>query len=123
MKVVPAGRVGRRWTGYTPGVTAVHPEDDPDARHAAERAQLLPEERAAGSGDPVGQADAILAESADRTEHPDPEASTQSSRRRSEETVGDDVAGEGDGDGGGGGDGGTDAPAPQNRADEVYGGA
>ena len=34
------------------------------------RAELLPEERAAGSDDPEGQAEAILAESDDRTDHP-----------------------------------------------------
>ena len=35
------------------------------------RAELLPEEKAAGSDDPQGQASAILAESQDRTEHPE----------------------------------------------------
>jgi hypothetical protein len=35
------------------------------------RAELLPEELAAGSDDPEGQARAILAESDDRTEHPE----------------------------------------------------
>jgi len=51
-----------------------------------QRAHLLPEERAAGSEDPQGQAEAILAESEERTEHPDPDA-TQSGRRTSEESV------------------------------------
>ena len=51
------------------------------------RAQLLPEERAVGSDDPHEQAEAILQESEERTEHPDPDASTQSGRRRSDETV------------------------------------
>ena len=35
------------------------------------RAELLPEEEAAGSDDPQAQARAILAESQDRTEHPE----------------------------------------------------
>jgi hypothetical protein len=35
------------------------------------RAELLPEEQAAGSEDPELQARAILAESDDRTEHPE----------------------------------------------------
>jgi hypothetical protein len=35
------------------------------------RAHLLPEEEAAGSADPQGQAAAILAESEERTEHPE----------------------------------------------------
>jgi hypothetical protein len=34
------------------------------------RADLLPEERAAGSDDPEAQAEAILEESDDRTDHP-----------------------------------------------------
>ncbi len=48
-----------------------------------QRAALLPEELAAGSADPQAQAEAVLAESQDRTEHPDPDASTQSGRRPS----------------------------------------
>ncbi|HKG49447.1 MAG TPA: hypothetical protein VKB14_03345 [Actinomycetales bacterium] len=51
------------------------------------RAQLLPEERTVGSDDPRGQAEVILEESRDRTENPDPDASTQSGRRSSEDTV------------------------------------
>ncbi|MFC7491176.1 MULTISPECIES: hypothetical protein [unclassified Knoellia] len=35
------------------------------------RAELLPEEQAVGSDDPEAQARAILAESEDRTEHPE----------------------------------------------------
>jgi len=35
------------------------------------RAELLPEEAAVGSDDPEAQARAILAESQDRTEHPE----------------------------------------------------
>lgn len=34
------------------------------------RAELLPEEKVRGSADPTGQAEAILAESEDRAEHP-----------------------------------------------------
>ncbi len=51
------------------------------------RAQLLPEERTVGSDDPHQQAEVILAESEERTEHPDPDASSQSGRRRSEDTL------------------------------------
>jgi hypothetical protein len=51
------------------------------------RAQLLPEERTVGSDDPRDQAEVILEESRDRTENPDPDASTQSGRRSSEDTV------------------------------------
>ena len=40
-----------------------------DRVHA--RAELLPEEQVAGSDDPEEQARAILAESDDRTEHPE----------------------------------------------------
>ena len=65
------------------------PPDDgpPDERHTRERAVLLPEERAAGSDIPQAQAEAILEESAERTEHPDPDDSTQTGPRTSDETV------------------------------------
>ncbi len=43
------------------------PEDDRVER----RAELLPEEQAAGSEDPTAQAEAILAESDERTEDPE----------------------------------------------------
>lgn len=39
--------------------------------HRAEHRPLLPEERAAGSDDPEAQAEAILADSDERTEHPE----------------------------------------------------
>jgi hypothetical protein len=61
-------------------------EEPPDGAVAA-RAELLPEELAVGSDDPRAQAEEILEESADRTEHPDPDASSQSGRRRTDETV------------------------------------
>jgi hypothetical protein len=60
---------------------------DPQQRHVDERAELLPEEQAVGSADPQAQAAAVLEESQDRTEHPDPDASTQSGRRTSAETI------------------------------------
>src|SRR4051812_33778179 len=50
--------------------------DDLPSDAVEERADLLPEERAAGSADPQAQAEEILAESVDRTEQPDPDAST-----------------------------------------------
>lgn len=59
-------------------------EDRADERHVQHRARLLPEERAVGSEDPQAQAEAILADSEDRTEHPDPDASTQSRRSSSD---------------------------------------
>lgn len=43
------------------------PEDD----RVAERAELLPEERAVGSADPEAQAEAILADSDERVEDPE----------------------------------------------------
>ncbi|MEV5002184.1 hypothetical protein [Nocardioides sp. LML1-1-1.1] len=49
------------------------PEDD----RIAERAELLPEERAAGSADPEAQAEAILEESDERVD--DPEGTRQES--------------------------------------------
>jgi hypothetical protein len=54
------------------------PEDD---QRVQERAELLPEERAAGSEDPQAQAEAILEESDERTARPEQtgEESTQTS--------------------------------------------
>lgn len=43
----------------------------PDEDRIDRRADLLPEERSAGSEDPSGQAEAILEESDDRTDHPE----------------------------------------------------
>jgi len=63
------------------------PTPDPQQRHVDERAELLPEEQAVGSDDPQAQVAAVLAESEDRTEHPDPDASTQSGRRASADTL------------------------------------
>ena len=62
-------------------------EHEPDHQHVEQRAALLPEELAAGSADPQAQAEAVLAESQDRTEHPDPDASTQSDRRTSDDAA------------------------------------
>ena len=45
-------------------------QDHLDSR-VERRAELLPEEQAAGSDDPEAQAEAILEESEDRTEHPE----------------------------------------------------
>jgi hypothetical protein len=42
------------------------------------RAELLPEEQAAGSDDPEGQAAAILRESDERTDHPEDTAAASS---------------------------------------------
>lgn len=44
--------------------------DVPDEGHVESRADLLPEERAAGSDAPREQAEVILEESAERTEQP-----------------------------------------------------
>lgn len=45
--------------------------EHPDEDRVERRADLLPEERAAGSDDPEEQARAILEESDERTEHPE----------------------------------------------------
>jgi hypothetical protein len=71
--------------GIPQGMSA--PTPDPEQRHVDERAELLPEEQTVGSADPRAQAAAVLEESEDRTEHPDPDASTQSGRRASPDTV------------------------------------
>ncbi|GAA3613611.1 hypothetical protein GCM10022236_14410 [Microlunatus ginsengisoli] len=44
---------------------------DPDDERVEDRAELLPEERAAGSADPEAQAAAILAESDERVADPE----------------------------------------------------
>jgi hypothetical protein len=56
-------------------------ETPEDQARVASRAELLPEEQAAGSEDPQHQAEEILQESDERTEHPEEtgEASTQTS--------------------------------------------
>ena len=50
------------------------------------RAQLLPEEESAGSAAPKEQAEAILAESEERTLHPDPD-DAQGGHRQSSDTA------------------------------------
>jgi hypothetical protein len=54
---------------------------NPDEERIESRAELLPEERTAGSEDPHEQAEQILRESDERTEHPEEtgEESTQTS--------------------------------------------
>jgi hypothetical protein len=44
------------------------PDDDPDQERVRLRADLLPEELAAGSDDPTEQAEAVLEDSDERTE-------------------------------------------------------
>ena len=66
------------------------PPDDHDgeiqAQHVARRAELLPEEVAVGSDDPRAQAQAILEEGEERTEHPDRDVSLPASPQPSPET-------------------------------------
>ncbi|WP_341229508.1 hypothetical protein [Nocardioides salarius] len=50
---------------------APHPDAHPDSDAVASRAELLPEEKEAGSDDPQAQAEAILADSQERTEDPE----------------------------------------------------
>lgn len=70
----------------TPAADTTDGTDAAD-RHVGSRAELLPEERAVGSDDPAAQAEAILAESQERTEHPDPDTSSQSRHASSEEAA------------------------------------
>jgi hypothetical protein len=60
-------------------------EDEPS--RVATRSELLPEERAAGSDDPEGQAAEILAESDARQEAASRAADKSAEHRRSEDTV------------------------------------
>jgi hypothetical protein len=61
-------------------------DDDTQARHVARRAELLPEELAVGSDDPQAQAQAILEEGEERTEHPDRDVSLPAPSRRPRQT-------------------------------------
>jgi hypothetical protein len=67
-------------------------EPSPEARanvtreNVDSRAQLLPEEKSAGSEVPETQAEAILAESEERTLHPDPD-DAQGGHRQSSDTA------------------------------------
>lgn len=71
-------------TDPTPTSAAHHTDD---AERVAERAHLLPEEIAAGSDDPTAQAEAILAESDERTAAPEKtqQASSQTNESGSED--------------------------------------
>ena len=51
------------------------------------RPSCSPRSAAVGSDDPAAQAEAILAESQERTEHPDPDTSSQSRHASSEEAA------------------------------------
>ncbi|MBO9521077.1 MAG: hypothetical protein J7518_06020 [Nocardioidaceae bacterium] len=51
--------------------TPREPASAAEEEHVRSRAELLPEERAAGSDDPQAQAEQILHESEERTEHPE----------------------------------------------------
>lgn len=59
--------------------------ENDDAR--ATRADLLPEERAAGSDDPQAQARMILQESAERAEHSEAAESSQSRETTSDQAT------------------------------------
>jgi hypothetical protein len=72
---------------------ATQKDPSPEARanvtedNVETRSQLLPEERSAGgSGDPESQAEAILAESEERTVHPDAD-DAQGGHRQSSDTA------------------------------------
>jgi formate dehydrogenase subunit gamma len=65
----------------------VEPDLEPDAERVRSRAELLPEERAAGSDDPLAQAEAVLADSDERTEVPDAAPDTVLERRTSAESA------------------------------------
>jgi deazaflavin-dependent oxidoreductase (nitroreductase family) len=59
----------------------------PDDQQVARRAELLPEEKQAGSDDPEAQAEAILEESEERTASRDASPGTHPERRTSEEAT------------------------------------
>ena len=59
----------------------------PDDDQVAKRAELLPEEKRAGSDDPEAQAEAILEESEERTVSRDASPSTHLEHRTSEDAT------------------------------------
>ncbi|MDZ7679827.1 MAG: hypothetical protein U5K29_14885 [Acidimicrobiales bacterium] len=63
--------------------------DDPDVdeNKISTRADLLPEEQAAGSDDPEGQAEAVLTESEERRRSRNAAPSTHLEHRTSEDTT------------------------------------
>jgi hypothetical protein len=63
------------------------PDRDPDAERVHSRAELLPEERTAGSDDPEAQAAAVLADSDERTEVPGAAPDTVLEERTSEDAA------------------------------------
>lgn len=65
-----SGGPGQASTGHEETGHEGAPEDA-DSQRVRERAHLLPEEEAAGSDDPEAQAEAILAESDERTADPE----------------------------------------------------
>lgn len=62
-------------------------EREPDPERVARRAELLDDERAAGSDDPDAQARAILEDSDERSEDRSAAPSSIVEHRRSDETV------------------------------------
>lgn len=62
---------------------------DPDDERTADRADLLPEEQAAGSEDPRAQAEAILEESDERTTSRDAAPDSRVEHRTSDEVTDD----------------------------------
>lgn len=64
-------------------------DDEPtaDDERVASRAELLPEEQAAGSDDPQAQAEAILADSEARTESREASPGTHIEHRTSEDAT------------------------------------
>ena len=58
-----------------------------DERSARRAADLLPEEKAAGSADPTAQAEAILADSDEREDHPGAAPASFRENRTSGEAV------------------------------------
>jgi hypothetical protein len=61
--------------------------DQEDEERVRSRAELLPEERNAGSDDPRAQAEAVLADSDERTEVPNAAPDTVLERRSSDEAA------------------------------------
>ncbi|GAA4925457.1 hypothetical protein GCM10025331_05720 [Actinoplanes utahensis] len=64
-----------------------YPDTMTDERTGRRAADLLPEERAAGSADPQAQAEAILADSDERTDDPTAAPDSFLERRTSDESV------------------------------------
>jgi len=84
-RTIPILRLTSGWVAPAAAVGTRHPM--PDDEQVARRAELLPEEKKAGSDDPEAQAEAILEESEERTVSRDASPGTHLEHRTAEDAT------------------------------------